>query len=162
MNSPSALGPTGQGRHRHRRQVTREHRGAPQLSLRKTGGSGDGIGHHAGQCALAQFSLQKTTQERLLDGGCGGEQPGQKLGPLLLGAFPCDRADLGERRIDTRHGESRLIGRWWQGAQRGPSDTDLPLGQLARQPGDDDRDLVCVAGRRSAQQGCDAGDLRQP
>ena len=126
-------------------QGTAEHGRAPHRRGRDVGGLGDRVGHHPEQRPLAEFTAEQPAQERLLGVGGPAEQSGDQLGPSSLRSLARHRADLAEPGVDVEDGQERLRGRGRQRTQRGPADADLPLGQLAGQPGHDYRDKLRVA-----------------
>ena len=151
----------GHRRGGHRGQVTAEHRGAAHCRTLQVGGPGDRVGHHPDQGALAQFAGEQAAQERLFHIGGRTEQFGQQFGAASLGALSGGRADRAEPVVDVEHIQPRLRCRLRDGAQSGPTDTDLALGQLTGQPRHDDGDLA-GPGPGEPQQIGDARDLGQP
>ena len=135
----------GQRGGRDGRQVAAQHRGPADSRGGHARGLGDGVGHHPGERALPQLAAEESAQEGLLGLRCRGEQVRDEPRPAGLRALARDRADLGERGVDGRHRQRRLLRGRRQRAQRRPPDADLALRQLARQPGHDDGDQPRVA-----------------
>ena len=122
----------GQGGRRDGGQVAAQHRRPADGRGGHACGLGDGVGHHPGECALPQLAAEESAQERLLGLGCRGEQVRDEPRPAGLRTLARDRADLGERRVDGRHRQRRLLRGRRQRTQRRPPDADLALRQLAR------------------------------
>lgn len=141
------VGAAGQCHRRDGRQISAEHCRAPDVRGRDPRGAGHCVGHHSGQCALAQLTAEQSAQERLLVDGGRAEQRGKQCGPAVLRSRSGARPDLGQGGINTGHRQHRRIGGCGQRAKRGPSHPDLALGEFAGQPGDGDRDLVRIVGR---------------
>jgi hypothetical protein len=151
----------GQACRGDRSKVAAQHRRAPYRGGGNLRRGGDGIGHHAGQRALAQLAGQQPTQERLLDFGCRREQSADQLGAPRLRALAGYGADRREGGVDIGHGQAWLSRGRRQRPQSRPADTDLALRQLSGKPGHDDRDQLGI-GFGLAQQLGDPCDLGQP
>ena len=101
------VGAAGQRRGGDGRQIAAQHRRPSDRRRGNAGRPGHRIGHHTGQRALSQFAAQQPPQKRLLGLGGGAEQIGDQRGAARLRTPACRGADLGERRVDVRHGQYR-------------------------------------------------------
>ena len=85
------LAALGQREHRRAAEVAGEHRGAADDVDRDPGGGGDGVGHHAGQRALAELAGEQAADEVDLGLGGAGEEVGEQrlAGRLRPRTRPC-------------------------------------------------------------------------
>ncbi len=129
----------------------------PHVCDRCSGGTGDGVGHHAIEGTLAQVAREQADEELPFGGRCAAHQGCQQPTALSLRANAGLRADLAERLISLGQREHRVRDIWRlhravlaeQVGQCGVADAYLALRQVARQEGDRYRDL---RGRHLAQQ----------
>jgi hypothetical protein len=144
----------------HLGEIARKHRGSADVRNRDARRLRHRVGHDAFERALAKLAEEQTDEQSLLRLRRSGEQRPEFAAARRLRPATGDSLDTSHCRIDLQHLERgrRLSGRR-RLAERSPSHSDRPLGELAREVRDRDADL---GGRRVRQAERDALDLLEP